>query len=387
MRIKNVFLYIAVIIISFVLLSCNNDNKIVNPEPSVQIDSSRFIWTSQEVPFGILRHTIVMTDTDEVFGINWLPDSPSNVFRIKSWKMENYYFPDNVFPTQVVSKGPNDVYVVCNDTVPGKLMKPHIEKWNGNGFTYLNIPVIQQNGFGGSSIGNCISKTGEIYMPSKYHNVFIYDGTKIYEIPGPSDTLVIQKMFFDKKNVLKCYSEYEYWVNDTILGPTTIYSFYEYDGNKWNGVYKLVSKYENPCYVDIFNSNVGVIYVQGIFELTETNNLVLKVNNNLPYYGFAFPIAGESFDDFLSLGGISDKTNNKNWSKDGTFSILNWNGKSPSLEFRHLDFIYPTGLRYYNGYYCLIKSTYSEKSILYIGRPKNMGKINQGNSVSKNKNY
>lgn len=386
MKIKNVFPYIISIIISFVLISCNNDNKIVNPEPTVQIDSSRFIWTIQEVPFGILRHTIVMTDTDVVFGINWLPDSPPNVFRIKSWKMENYYFPDNVFPAQVVSTEPNDVYVVCNDTVPGKLKKPHIEKWSGNGFTYLNIPIIQQNGFGGSAIGNCISKTGEIYMPSKYHNVFIYDGTKIYEIPGPTDTMVIQQMFFDKKNVLKCYSEYQYYVNDTI-GLESTYIFYEYDGNKWKEVYELPNKYGDPKFIGIFNSNIGVISMQGIYELTETNNLVLKVTNNFPYYSFAFPIAGESFDDFISLGGISDKTNNKNWSKDGTFSILNWNGKSPSLEFRHLDFIYPTGIRYYKGYYCLIKSTYTEKSILYIGRPKNMELKNQNNSVSKNKNY
>jgi len=194
-------------------------------------------------------------------------------------------------------------------------------------------------------------------------------------------------MFFDKKNVLKCYSEYQYYVNDTV-GFESTYIFYEYIGNKWKDVYELQSKYENPQFIGIFNSNIGVINMQGIYELTETNNLVLKVTDNMPYYGFAFPIAGKSFDDFLSLGGSTILSSNlKNSIKDGVFAVIHWNGNCPSFEFRRLNFIYPTGIRYYKGYYCLIKSTYSEKSILYIGRPKNMEQINQSNSVTKNKNY
>lgn len=385
---KNIVLNLAAIILSLIIISCSKDDNSVNPEPLVQIDSPRFDWTSQELPFGIWRHSIIMTDTDEIFGIRGQSShNTPNVFRIKSGKMEDYYFPDNVYTCQVVGTRPDNIYVICNDTVPGELQKPHIEKWNGNGFSYLNVPIEQSNGFGSSSIGCCMSSTGEIYMPSWYHNIFIYDGSKIYEIPGPTDSLLIYKIFFDKKNVLKCYSEYEYWVNDTI-GTQTTYIFYEYDGNKWNSVFKLESVYENPCFVEIFNSNIGVIYTQGIYELTETNNLVLRLTNNMPYYGFAFPINGVSFDEFLSLGGVNTKDGNKNREKYGTYSILNWNGKNASLEFKHLlNFVFPTSIRYCKGYYCLLKEDNWGDNILYIGRPKIMEQKNQSNSASKNKNY
>lgn len=143
MKIKNVFPYIAVIMISMIIISCSKDNGVQPkpPEDPIIVDSNVFEWKYDTIWTSRIGY-IYAVDTNDIF-ISGYPYA----IRIKSGVKSRINYNDNDFTCSCL-KGidENNVYFgglpyYCNISYKSKL-----KKWNGTAVEDIPMPDDSSHG-------------------------------------------------------------------------------------------------------------------------------------------------------------------------------------------------------------------------------------------------
>jgi|GEM_PF-6685149 hypothetical protein len=224
MRIKNIFQYITVIILSMITISCSKDNG-VQPNPPEEpfiVDSNVFEWKEDTI-WSSRLDKIYVVDTNDIF----IEGYPHGI-RIKSGIKSRINYNDNDFLSNCINgTNENNVYFGGAPYWNNISLKSKLKKWNGT--TVEDIPLPDDSSRGIHFLLPIADN--DVWALSEFNIMYHITGTKVktYKFMNGFRCVTI---FMDNSGNLYATLDQPYGG----IGQKYIRIIYKYDNSpdKWN---------------------------------------------------------------------------------------------------------------------------------------------------------